>query len=125
MQENLEPEPKLQTVIHVNRNRYEPEPVWTRTGMNRNWSVSIRNITAHLINDNINSTAETCIVFNGKSAGNNPRWIYWSYGFLIFRPLGLRTPRPAGEDQDVKIWRSKGLTPWFYVAFYGELDGQH
>ena len=99
-----------------NCNPYELEPVWTGTGMNqnRNWSVSIRNITAHLINDKDTSTAETCIVFNGKSAGNNPRWIYWSYVFSFFRPLGLRTRRLAGEDADVKIWRSKGLTPWFY-----------
>ena len=112
-------------IIQMNRNRYEPEPVRTGTGMNRNRSVSIRNITAHLINDKNTSIAETCIVFNGKSAGNNPRWIYWTYEFLFFRPLGVRTQRPAGEDPDVKIWRSKGLTPWFYVVFYGEFDGQH
>ena len=91
----------------LNQNR-KPE---TGTGMIQKWSVSIRNITAHLINDKNTSTAETCIVFNGKSAGNNPRWIYWSYEFLFFRPQGLRTWRPAGEDPDVKIWRSKGLTP--------------
>ena len=106
------------------RNPYEPELVGTGTGMNWNRSGSIRNITAHLINDKNTSIAETCIVFNGKSAGNNPRWIYWSYEFSFFRPLGLRTRRPAGEDLDVKIWRSKGLTPWFYVVFYGEFDGQ-
>ena len=92
--------------VSVNR-----EPVGTGTSMNQNWSRSIRNITAHLINDTNTSIAETCIVFNGKSAGNHPRWICWSYEFLIFRPLGLRTRRPAGEDPDVKIWRSKGLTP--------------
>ena len=54
--------------------------------MNRNRSESIRNITAHLINDENTSIAETCIV---------------------------------------KIWRSKGLTPWFYVGFYGEYNEQH
>ena len=58
-------------------------------------SGSIRDITAHLINDKNTWIAETCIVFNGKSAGNNPRWIYWSYEFLFFRPWGLRTRRPA------------------------------
>ena len=92
----------------------QPNPLFRNSffrGMNRNRSGSIRNITAHLINDKNTSIAETCIVFNGKSAGNNPRWIYWSYEFLFFRPLGLRTRRPAGEDPDVKIWRSKGLTP--------------
>ena len=46
---------------------------------------SIRNITAHSIHDKNTSIAETCIVFNGKSTGNNPRWIYWSYEF---RPGG-------------------------------------
>ena len=94
-------------------------------GMNRNRSVSIRNITTHFINDKNTSIAGTCIVFNGKSAGNNPRLIYWSYEFLFFRPLGLRTRRPAGEDPDVKIRRSKGLTPWFYVVFYGDFDERH
>ena len=92
----------------------QPNPLFRNSffrGMNRNRSGSIRNITAHLINDKNTSIAETCIVFNGKSAGNNPRWIYWSYEFSFFRPLGLRTWRPAGEDPDVKIWRSKGLTP--------------
>ena len=44
---------------------------------------------------------------------------------LFFRPLGLRTRRPAGEDPDVKIWRSKGLTPWFYVVFYGATLENH
>ena len=87
MQETLEPEPEPETVIHMNRNQYEPEPVRTGTGLNRNRTVSIRNITAHLINDKNTSIAETCIVSNGKSAGNNPRWIYWSYETLFFRPL--------------------------------------
>ena len=78
---------------------------------NEDPSGSIRDITARLIKAKNTSIAETCIVFNGKSAGNNPRWIYWSYEFFFFRPLGLRTRRPAGEDPDVKIRRSKGLTP--------------
>ena len=33
--------------------------------------------------------------FNEASAGYNPRWIYWSYEFVFFRPRGLRTRRPA------------------------------
>ena len=79
----------------MSRNRYEPERVRTGTGMNRNQSVSIRNITAHLINDKNTSIAETCVVFIGASAGNNPRRIYWSYEFLFFRPWGLWTRRLA------------------------------
>ena len=122
---NFEIKPGTGNQVRLTGNRLEPEPAWTGTGLNRNQSVSIRNITAHLINDKNTSIAETCLVFNGKSAGNNPRWIYWSYEFLFFRPLGLWTWRPAGEDPDIKIWRSKGLTPWFYVVFYGEFDGQH
>ena len=74
-------------------------------------SGSIHDITAHFIHDKDTSIAETCIVFKEESVGNNPRWIYWGYGFLFFRTLGLRTKRPAGEDPDVKIWRSEGLTP--------------
>ena len=58
-------------------------------------SGSIRDITAHLIHDKNTSIAETCIVFNVPSAGNDPGWIYWSYEFLFFRPRGLRTQRPA------------------------------
>ena len=54
--------------------------------MNRNRSGSIRNITAHLINDKNTSIAEACIVFIGASAGNNPRRIYWSYNFFFFDP---------------------------------------
>ena len=54
----------------------QPNPLFRNSlfrGMNRNWSGSIRNITAHLINDKNTSTAETCIAFDRKSAGNNPR----------------------------------------------------
>ena len=58
-------------------------------------SGSIRDITAHLIHDKNTSIAEPCTVFNFPSAGYNPRWIYWSYEFLFFRPRGLRTRRPA------------------------------
>ena len=56
---------------------------------------SIRDITAHVIHDKNTSIAVSCTVFNVPSAGYNPRWIYWSYGFLFFRPRGLRTRRPA------------------------------
>ena len=58
-------------------------------------SGSIRDITAHLIHDKNTSIAVPCAVFNVPSAGYNPRWIYWSYEFLFFRPRGLRTQRPA------------------------------
>ena len=123
--ETLEPEPEPETVIHMKRNWYELELVGTGAGMNRNRSGSIRNITAHLINDKNTSIAETCIVFIGASAGNNPRWIYWSYESLFFRPLGLRTQRPAGEDPDVKIWRSKGLNPSLYTIYHGDFKKKH
>ena len=33
--------------------------------------------------------------FNFPSAGNDPRWIYWSYDFLFFRPRGLLPRRLA------------------------------
>ena len=42
---------------------------------------SIREITAHLIHDKNSSIAVSCTVFNFPSAGNDPRWIYWSYEF--------------------------------------------
>ena len=58
-------------------------------------SGSIRDITAHLIHDKNTSIALSCTVFNVPSAGNDPRWIYWSYEFLFFRPRGLWTRRPA------------------------------
>ena len=58
-------------------------------------SGSIRDITAHLIHDKNTSIALSCTVFNFPSAGYNPRWIYWSYEFLFFRPRGLWTQRPA------------------------------
>ena len=66
-------------------------------------SGSIRDITAHLIHDKNTSIALSCTVFNFPSAGNDPGWIYWSYDFLFF---GRHRP-----DPEVKIGRSKGLTP--------------
>ena len=87
----------------MNRNWYEPEPVRTGTGINRNRSVSIRNITAHLINDKNTSIAETCIVFIGASAGNNPRRIYWSYEFLFFRPWDFG---PGGRQERTRMSKS-------------------
>ena len=71
VQETLELEPELETVIHMNQNRFEPVPAWTGTSLNRKRSVSIRNISAHLINDKNTSIAETCIVFNEESAGKD------------------------------------------------------
>ena len=58
-------------------------------------SGSIRDITAHLIHDKNTSITVSCTVFNFPSPGNDPRWIYWSYESLFFRPQGLRTRRPA------------------------------
>ena len=58
-------------------------------------SGSIRDITAHLIHDKNTSIEVSCTPFNFPSAGNDPRWIHWSYEFLFFRPRGLRTRRPA------------------------------
>ena len=58
-------------------------------------SGSIRDITAHLIHDKNTSIEVSCTVFNEESAGNDPRWIHWSYEFLFFRPRGLWTRRPA------------------------------
>ena len=76
--------------------------------MNRNRSGSIRNITAHLINDKNTSIAETCIiVFIGKSAGNNPSWIYWSCEFFFSTP-GTSDPeagRGGPECQNLAFQR--------------------
>ena len=58
-------------------------------------SGSIRDITAHLIHDKNTSIEVSCTPFNFPSAGNDPRWIHWSYEFLFFRPQGLWTRRPA------------------------------
>ena len=58
-------------------------------------SGSIRDTTAHFIRDKNTSIALSCTVFNFPSAGNDPRWIYWNYEFLFFRPWGFRTGRPA------------------------------
>ena len=58
-------------------------------------SGSIRDITAHLIHDKNTSIEVSCTVFNEESAGNDPRWIHWSYEFLFFQPRGLWTQRPA------------------------------
>ena len=93
--------------VRLTGNRLELEPAWTGTnwnrGMNRNRSVSIRNITAHLINDKNTSIAETCIVFIGASAGNNPRRIYWSYEFLFFRPWDFG---PGGRQERTRMSKS-------------------
>ena len=115
IQETIEPEPEPETVIHMNQNRYELELVWTGTGVNRNRSGSI--ITAHLINDKNTSIAETCIVFNGKSAGNNPRWIYWSYEFLFFRPWGLRTRRLAQTGPGCQNLAFQRFDPMILCSF--------
>ena len=37
-----------------------------------------------------------------------------------FGPRGRHRP-----DPDVKIWRSKGLNPSYYVVFYGDFDVNH
>ena len=60
-------------------------------------SGSIRDITAHLIQDKNTSITVSCTVFNFPSAGNDLGWIHWSYELLFFRPWGLRTRtwRPA------------------------------
>ena len=84
----------------------QPNPLFRNSffrGMNRNRSVSIRNITAHLINDKNTSIAETCIVFIGASAGNNPRRIYWSYEFLFFRPWDFG---PGGQQERTRMSKS-------------------
>ena len=72
---------------------------------------SIGDRSAHLIHDKNTSIAETCIVFNAESAGNDAGWIYWSYDFLSFRhqdfgPRGRHRPYP-----EVNIGRFKGLNP--------------
>ena len=73
-------------------------------------SGSIQDITRHLIHDKNTSIAVPCAVFNVPSAGYNPRWIYWSYDVFFdpgdFGPRGRHRP-----DPEVKIRRSKGLTP--------------
>ena len=48
-------------------------------------SGSIRDIIANLINVKNTSIAKTCIDFNGKSAGNDPGWIFWGYEFFSLR----------------------------------------
>ena len=74
-------------------------------------SGSIRDITAHLIHDKDTSIALSCTVFNFPSAGNDPGWIYWSYEFLFFRPGDFGPGGRHRPDPEVKIRRSKGLTP--------------
>ena len=70
-------------------------------------SGSIRDITAHLIHDKNTSIALSCTVFNFPSAGNDPRWIYWSYEFLFFSTPGTLDPE-AGTD---RTRRSKSGVP--------------
>ena len=73
----------------------------------------IRDITAHLIHDKNTSIAETCIVFNELRI----------IDFLDpgdFGPGGRHRP-----DPEVKIQRSKGLNPSFYVVVYGDLEKRH
>ena len=90
-------------------------------------SGSIPDITAYLIHDKNTSIEVSCTPFNFPSAGNDPGWIHWSYEFLFVRPQGLwtRTQRRHRPDPDVKIWRSKGLNPSYYVVFYGDFNGKH
>ena len=52
--------------------------------MNRDRSVSIRNITAHLINDKNTSTAETCIVFTGNPVVTTPGGSIGVMNFCFF-----------------------------------------
>ena len=74
-------------------------------------SGSIPDITAHLTHDKNTSIALSCTVFNFPSAGNDPGWIHWSYEFLFFRPGDFGPGGRHRPDPEVKIWRSKGLTP--------------
>ena len=86
---------------------------------------SIRDITSHSIHHKNTSIAETCIVFNKECAGNDPRWIYWNYEFYFFDPGDFR---PGGQhrlDPEVKIGRSKGLNPSFYVVFHVDFEKQN
>ena len=85
-------------------------------------SGSIRDITAHLIHDKNTSIALSCTVFNFPSAGNDLGWIYWSYEFYFFDPGDFRPGGRHRPDPDVKIWRSKCLTPSYYVVVYGDFE---
>ena len=80
-------------------------------------SGSIRDITAHLIHDKHSSITVSCTVFNFPSAGNNPRWIYWSYEFLFFRPQGLRTQRPAQTGPGGQILAFQRFDPMILCSF--------
>ena len=60
-------------------------------------SGSIRDITAHLIHDKNTSIEVSCTVFNAESAGNDPRWIHWSYEIFFSTP-GTLDPE-AGTDR--------------------------
>ena len=74
-------------------------------------SGSIRDITAHLIHDKNTSIEVSCTPFNFPSAGNDPGWIYRSYESLFFDPGDFGPGGWHRPDPEVKIRRSKGLTP--------------
>ena len=80
-------------------------------------SGSIRDITAYLIHDKNTSIAEPYIVPNIPSAGYNPRWIYWSYEFLFFRPRGLRTRRPAQTGPGCQNLAFQRFDPMILCSF--------
>ena len=78
---------------------------------------SIPDITAHLIHDKNTSIAVPCIVFNEESVGYDPRWIYWSYEFLLFRPQGLWTRRPAQTGPRGQNLRFPRFDPMILCSF--------
>ena len=80
--------------------------------MNWNWSGSIRNITAHLVNDKNTSIAETCIASKGKSAANNP-----SYEFLFFstQPWDFA---PGGRQGRTQMSKSGVPKVWPHDSMY-------
>ena len=80
-------------------------------------SGSIRDITAHLIHDENTSIAVPCTVFNEESAGNDPRWIHWSYEFLFFRSRGLWTRRPAQTGPGGQILAFQRFEPIILCSF--------
>ena len=88
-------------------------------------SGSIWDITAHSIHDKNTSIALSCTVFNVPSAGYNPRWIFWSYEFLFFRPRGLRTRRPAQTGPRGEKVTFPRFDPMILCIFYGDFDGKH
>ena len=83
-------------------------------------SGSIRDIPAHLIHDK-----NDCLVLSKNRVVTSPDGSIGVTNFYFFDPGDFGPRGQHRPDPEVKIRRSKGLNPSFYVVFYVDFDKRH